>query len=181
MKRMICFLIVCLLVVLPVEAQQSNNQLDFRVDPDSWYGIYIQASEDSPIMIDLNVTSGGETHLLIVDEDEFEDYRVNGTSFYIFESYAFSENLTLVFMVPYSSTWYFLFWNLGQDTTKHIIGGVVPSPDGFVGDNSAYLMNLVVYVVIAGAVIVPVAAGVYLIVKRPKPRHNRGADLINNG
>jgi len=168
LKRSIPVLILISLFVTPVCALQSES-LDFRVDPGSWYGFYINASEDTTIIIDLNVTSGGETHLLIVDEENFENYRVNETSFHTFESYTLATNLTLTFVVPHSDTWYFLIWNLSGETAKQILGVVNPSPDGYVGNNSGYLISVIANGILVSAVIVPIVACAYLILRRPKP------------
>lgn len=170
MKKCMTAVVVCFLIILQLNAQQSENQLDIHVNPDSWSGFYIHATGGATILIDINVTSVGEAYLLIVDEGEFEDYRVNGTSFHNFESHHFVENLTLSFVVPHTATWYFLFWNIGGQTLGYAVYGVViPSPDGYVGDNSKYLTTALVNVILAIAVIVPIAGFVYLIIRKPKP------------
>jgi hypothetical protein len=169
LNKGLCIVVLFSLLVVPATALQSENWVNFRIDPDSWYGFYINASEDATIIINLNVTSGGDAHLFIIEEDRFESYRVNGSDLTFYESYGFTENLTLNFLVPYSGVWYFLFWNLGQDRAIHIQGVVIPSPDGFDGDNSRYILSVAINFVFVGTVAFSICVCLFLIIKRPKP------------
>lgn len=169
MKKGLCILVLFALLIVPVSAQQSENWVEFRVDPDSWYGFYIHASEDTTIILNLNVTAGGEAHLFIVDEEDFDSFRVNGTDLQIHESHHFTQNLTLNFLVPYSGRWYFMFWSFENEPAKQIQGVVIPSPDGFDGDNSRYIISLVANIMIVTAIVVPLGVCIFLVIRRPKP------------
>lgn len=167
-RRELYAFLLFFLIIGPAFRLESAN-LNFRVEPHSWYGFYIAASENTTIMANFDIVSGGSTHLYIVDEKNFQDYQLNGSNFSNSRSYTFSENLTLNFLVPYSDTWYFLIWNVWEENAKHIVGAVIPSPDGFVGDSSGTAGTLTNNMILASAVIVSIVVCVYLIIKRFRP------------
>jgi len=126
-------LILLPMITISLSEERSENQFESRVHPASWYGFYIDSNTSSTIIIMLNITSGEETHFYIVDDADFA-LLANGTGFPYHTYYAFSDNLTLNFIVPYSGTWYFIIFNAFgiSNTVIHVQGLVFPSPDGYV-------------------------------------------------